>query len=1028
MSETGSRAALKPRFQKTETVALRTTMELGRVVDDPILDAGEYWYRVQFGRRVENLVEEDLDGLSDEFRTLESLALAGRWGTLQAFRCALAVERLTSTNRSTVYSFNSQRILFEPYQYKPLLKILDSPDRRLLIADEVGLGKTIEAALVLTELESRQELDKVLIICPSRLRDKWREELNRKFNQDFEVYTAQTLREYLTRLSQNPDRGRLRAVVSMNTLRNQDLFQLFEAVAGYVDLAVVDEAHHGRNPGTHTAEMLQDVSRMAGAVLFLTATPLHLGTRDLFTLLNALRPSEFREPELLDTTLRRFAAVHRATAFVRTGKLENLALAADEMFPLFSNPDGAIADPLAAQVIRDLRTTVPEDRRGWVELERRVDELHPLSSVVTRTRKRDVQEHVAVRRARVFRCDWTEEEDEAYRHFLGDGASLGWLKGGMSLGQIQRARQAASSIHAALLHGRSPFKRNDDDATEQSDVLPSEIGASPEDRAPDFASIGLPPQDSKFNRLVELLETVWSEEPDAKVLIFSFFVGTAKYLAERLEARGHATLWITGEVPSDPRNPDRDERGRRLRQFKSDKKIRVLVSTEVGSEGLDFQFCHHLVNYDLPWNPMVVEQRIGRIDRYGQKASVVQVHNLVVNGTVEDRILYRLYERIGLFRESIGDLEAILGETVRDLQREYLLGQLTPAEAEHKVEQAAIAIENRRAIAENLEHAAGQLFGHEEFIRQEMAKVGHLGRHLTGTSLVALIESYLKVAHPDVRVWTQSDNVFALTLTDSLERDIRSACISGQSWRRRSRGDTLLFTPIGAMAFESPDIELINSSHPLVRAAVTFLKPQLETPAALVGHSTLDIFGTDDLEVAAGMYFVAVVAHDVTGVHGGRELDPIVWKVDSESPVDSEVGERLLHLVLERGSEWSVASEAPPIQNATWKAMLSEARRRHQALKNRKLVENEALYLRRRAAVEAEFKHISKQIEARRNTARERGRSDQVIGLFDAQMQKAEVRYQQRVAELESCRQVHTSLSDPLAACAVLVRRREEGL
>jgi len=164
----------------------------------------------------------------------------------------------------------------------------------LLIADEVGLGKTIEAALVITELEARQELDKIIVVCPSRLCDKWREELNRKFNQDFEVYTAQTLREYLTRLGQNPERSRLRAIVSMSTLRNQELCQLLEAVAGYIDLSIVDEAHHGRNPGTHTADMLQDIARMSGAALFLTATPLHLGTRDLFTLLNALRPTEFR--------------------------------------------------------------------------------------------------------------------------------------------------------------------------------------------------------------------------------------------------------------------------------------------------------------------------------------------------------------------------------------------------------------------------------------------------------------------------------------------------------------------------------------------------------------------------------------------------------------------------------------------------------------------------------------------------------------------------------------------------------------
>src|SRR5205823_1102638 len=140
-----------------------------------------------------------------------------------AFRTALTVARIEHDNRSTVYTFKSQRILFEPYQYKPLLKILDSPDRRLLIADEVGLGKTIEAGLILTELQARRSVDRVMIVCPSRLRDKWREELNRKFDQDFDILTKATLNQYFEKLRQNPRRGQLRAILSMQTIRSEEV-------------------------------------------------------------------------------------------------------------------------------------------------------------------------------------------------------------------------------------------------------------------------------------------------------------------------------------------------------------------------------------------------------------------------------------------------------------------------------------------------------------------------------------------------------------------------------------------------------------------------------------------------------------------------------------------------------------------------------------------------------------------------------------------------------------------------------------
>src|SRR5207249_8230903 len=137
----------------------------------------------------------------------------GRWGRLQAFRTALTVARIEHDNRSTVYTFKSQRILFEPYQYKPLLKILDSPDRRLLIADEVGLGKTIEAGLILTELQARRSVDRVLVVCPSRLREKWRNEMSRKFGKDFDITNRIDLEEYLERIRRSPSRSRLRAVV-----------------------------------------------------------------------------------------------------------------------------------------------------------------------------------------------------------------------------------------------------------------------------------------------------------------------------------------------------------------------------------------------------------------------------------------------------------------------------------------------------------------------------------------------------------------------------------------------------------------------------------------------------------------------------------------------------------------------------------------------------------------------------------------------------------------------------------------------
>ena len=486
---------------------------MGRVEGEPLLDAGEYWYRVRFVRRVENVVEEDLDVLDQGDSSLMELAMRGRWGRITAFRCALAIDRITHSNKNTVYAYRAQRILFEPYQYKPLLKILSSPDRRLLVADEVGLGKTIEAGLILTELEARQYLDKVLIVCPSRLRDKWKEELNRKFGQDFEIFDRRALQEYITRAEQNPDRSRLRAIISMQTLRGQDLLQRLEAEVGYIDLVIVDEAHHARNPETMTSAMLRELGALGEAVLLLTATPLHLGSQDLFTLLNALRRAEFRESEVFDSSLRHHRGVLRAGAIIRSGQAATADKVIKELRHVFQSADGqSIEDPIARQVIGDLSNRPPTDRRGWVEMERRVQELHPLSSILTRTKKRDVQENAPTRKATVLRRNWTDEEDAAYRQLVGATQVRGWIGESLSLGQIQRARQAASSIHAAILTRAGVALLSDDEAVEMSDISPSEAKRIAGHSADcEFQMPSLPARDSKLEWLFEILTNMQAE-------------------------------------------------------------------------------------------------------------------------------------------------------------------------------------------------------------------------------------------------------------------------------------------------------------------------------------------------------------------------------------------------------------------------------------------------------------------------------------------------------------------------------------
>lgn len=461
-----------------------------------------------------------------------------------------------------------------------------------------------------------------------------------------------------------------------------------------------------------------------------------------------------------------------------------------------------------------------------------------------------------------------------------------------------------------------------------------------------------------------------------------------------------------------------------MRAFQEDRKMRVLVSTEVGSEGLDFQYCHHLVNYDLPWNPMVVEQRIGRIDRFGQESDAVYIHNMVVKDTVEEKILLRLYDRIGIFKESIGDLESILGETISELQRDYVNGRLTPEDAERRVQDATNAILRRKQHLETLQQAAGDLFGHEEYIHDEMQRVGRLGRYISEHSLLALIISYLQSHHPTVKLWNEEEGIFGMRLRPELRADIRRASIGGPVWIDRSQDDVLLLTTRGELAFRRPSLELVNASHPLVRAAVGALKVQLESPLARVGQASLVLLEDDDSEeFPVGIFFIAVYTHTIAGIRARRILEPIAWSPKEQRILDQESGERLLHLVLERAVEWEKTEAIEPIPGDSWTVIEGEARNRNRKLLENERRENEAQYTRRHEALQREYQHDRDVKQQRLDTARRRGH-DRILPALQGQLQRAEADYQVKVEELDRTRNVSARLSEPVAICGVAVNRK----
>ena len=295
---------------------------------------------------------------------------------------------------------------------------------------------------------------------------------------------------------------------------------------------------------------------------------------------------------------------------------------------------------------------------GRVQSVHDLEELHSLAHVMNRTRRRDIG-RFTIREPQTVSVDFTPEQRQLY------DAALAFRREVLLQHydpQIVRLvidtleRQAESCINAVgrtvsrILETGGFAAADLTDDPEAPDGLASISSAALEQaRNLLIAADSLPDDDPKFDQLLEIVSTRLDDpHGPGKALVFSFFLNTIDYLEQRLTAAGVRVGVVTGRIADEDREELRDRF--RLDRRKSDA-IDVLLSSEVGCEGLDYEFCDSLVNYDIPWNPMRIEQRIGRIDRFGQRSDKVLIFNFITPGTVAERVFFRCFERLGVFRE-----------------------------------------------------------------------------------------------------------------------------------------------------------------------------------------------------------------------------------------------------------------------------------------------------------------------------------------------------------------------------------------
>ncbi|MEH6906558.1 MULTISPECIES: SNF2-related protein [Neobacillus] len=486
----------------------------------------------------------------------------GPWGNWELFKLAINVEKhlVIPDFKGLLAPGHLPNLTPLPHQLETAKQVIENMNGKAILADEVGLGKTIEAGLILKEYMIRGLVKKVLILVPASLVTQWSMELNSKFfipaisqRKSYVWEQCDVVVSSIDTAKRNPHR---------DIIFKQDY-----------DLIIIDEAHKLKNNKTKNYEFVQNLKKKF--CLLLTATPIQNRVEEIFNLVSLLKPGHLGSE----------------TAFFEKYK-------------------------------RDARSL--NDNEHLKEL---------VNKVMIRNRRADTGIEWTKRHVETIPIECTTEEKDLYESITDLKSEGNWVQTS-SFSVMTLQREACSSREAVFYTLKNMLQKKENPTPafeEQIQYLIKKVEAVQ--------------KNSKAEKALELIQKV-----NDKVIIFTEYRATQMYLQWYLKQHGISSVPFRGGF----------KRGKKdwMREL-FQKHAQVLIATEAGGEGINLQFCNHIINFDLPWNPMRLEQRIGRIHRLGQEKDVM-IYNFAIKNTVEEHILKLLYEKIHLFEKVIGELDDIL--------------------------------------------------------------------------------------------------------------------------------------------------------------------------------------------------------------------------------------------------------------------------------------------------------------------------------------------------------------------------------
>ncbi|MBM7693279.1 SNF2 family DNA or RNA helicase [Peribacillus deserti] len=506
---------------------------------------------------------------------LDKIESDGPWANWELYKLAVEVEKhlVVPEFEGLQAPKHLPQLKPLPHQLEAAREVVENMHGKAILGDEVGLGKTIEAGLILKEYMIRGLVKKVLILVPASLVSQWAYELNSKFH----IPAVAQRKSYVWEAYDV-------VISSIDTAKKQPHRDIiFEQ---QYDLIIVDEAHKLKNNKTKNYEFVQSLKKKF--CLLLTATPIQNRVDEIFHLVSLLKP----------------------------GHLGNASLFAERF--------------------KGKKRDLNEDKR--------LKEL--VNKVMIRNRRADTGIEWTKRHVETVLIEFTEQERALY-----EAVSAFKPYGNESIGSafstLTLQREACSSRESVYYTLKKMLQKTEDpDAFYETKLKPI------------YALIDSIEQNSKAEKALELIKKI-----EDKVIIFTEYRATQMYLQWFLKTNGISSVPFRGGFKRGKKDWMKDL---------FEKQFQVLIATEAGGEGINLQFCHHLINFDLPWNPMRLEQRIGRVHRLGQEHDVM-IYNFATRNTVEEHILKLLYDKIQLFERVVGELDDILTKLDIGKIEDYLI-------------------------------------------------------------------------------------------------------------------------------------------------------------------------------------------------------------------------------------------------------------------------------------------------------------------------------------------------------------------